>query len=136
MCWFFGLVHSRGAPFYAGTARAHSEVRNMLLPLPSKEHSDGGAEADVQSGVQSHAEWVRDIAIAGPVGVLALVGLWEPIVEMADRWADDGSPASTLPLTVFLGVLFLAVVILLGTICWGQKRWRCHLWRAPRAHLD
>lgn len=63
---------------------------------------------------------MKDVVVAGPVGVLALVVLWEPIVEVADRWDDGGSLAGTVSLTVFLGVLFMAVVIPLGAICYRQ----------------
>lgn len=93
-------------------------------------------EADVPQNVDMTPEWVKNVAIAGSLGVLALVELWVPLQEMADRWAGDGSLANTLPLTVYLCALFLVVVIPVGAMCCGELRKRFWLWWTSHRHLD
>ena len=79
----------------------------------------------------------KSIAKDGVVGAtLFLIAFWEPIVEMADRWIDGGSLATTLPLTVILAGPPLVVLFLVSA--W-LKRWlmsRCHRWWTARVHQE
>lgn len=117
---------------------ANSQIRTRLPP-PSQVHSSGGrhtTETDVPQSVDITLEWVKNVAIAGCFGVLALVELWVPIQEMADRWAGGGPLATTLPLTGYLGALFLVVVIPVGAVCCGELRKRFWLWWTSHRHMD
>lgn len=98
--------------------------RNRSFRIPQALDGDG-AERDVQPMRQAAVEWV-DVAVSGSLGVLSLVGLWEPIVETADRWAEGDSLSNTLPLTLFVAALVLAVVVLLAAmLCrWLRRRLR------------
>lgn len=80
-------------------------------------------EGDTRPTVQSRAELV-DVFMAGLAGAAALGWLWEPIVEVVDRWSDSESLARTLPLTVFLVAVFLVVAVPLGAMCFRQLRRR------------
>lgn len=61
--------------------------------------------------LQFLADWRKDLAIGGIAGVLGVVGLWEPLVEMTDRWEEGGSVVSAVTLTAFLAIVVLVVVL-------------------------
>lgn len=97
---------------------AYSKAANRLPPLSQVNLRSGADMAgdDLPPTAQSNAEWWKGVAmtaIAGSAGVLALVEVPATIQDMVDRWADGGSLAYTLPLTVLLLLLFLVAVIVL-----------------------
>lgn len=95
----------------------------------------GEAELNTQLTREELSAWV-DVVIAGPVGVLVLIGLWEPIVEIADRWADGGSLARTLPLTLFAAILVLVGVIPLSVIFSRHLRRHLRIWLSSHSHQE
>ena len=63
-----------------------------------------------------------DVAFSGLVGGLALIGVSEPIVETADRWAERDSLLNTLPLPLFKAALVLVEVNSLAVLLCRQLR--------------
>lgn len=121
--------------------RASSKVPNCLPPLSQVTVSgaEGTSENDLPPNAQSVAEWWKSVAmtaIAGPVGVLALLEVPAKIQDVVDRWANGGSLIYALPLTVLLGLLFVvALIVLVGMCCAQLKRKYRSRW-TPHVHVN
>lgn len=97
----------------------------------------GEIEGDMLLARHEAAEWMKGVAKDGCVGVaLALIAFWEPMLETMDRLAGGESLAHTLPLTMLLAALPLALLFQLSASVSRRFMTRCHFWWSMRVHQE
>lgn len=122
--WLVRLGANENVSFFYGVS-----------PIPQA--SLGEIEHDMLLARQVAAEWMKGVAKDGCVGVaMALIAFWEPIVETADRFAGGESLAHTLPLTMLLAALPLALLFQLSASVSRRLMRRCHFWWSMRVHQE